>query len=383
MRGRRDLSAVMANAGSARMKKIIFDKCYAFSGDAELEELLAESLDLYADAGDREPEVNVRIGRAVPAYKPSSINPRVHETFERGMLTSFPTVDVYWERAGDDRLEVDVVIKPRRGIRRTVHKLLSMEYPREAEAFEQILHEFVLVPSVYFFKDVVPIHAASVAIGGSACLLAGTGGAGKSSAMLALRDSEDVGFVSDDIVVMSDTARVNGNMAWPKIYGYNCVGNAMKSEILAGRGWIDRAHFNIKNHVNSANVRRKMSPDRLYSRVESASVPLSRLYYVVRENVPEICVSELDLANAVEMTIAVISAEYSIFHDHLYWEKYNALATGRPAMLTMEEVTANWRRVLTTSLATAGRFKISVPFEVDHAVYQDSVTDIVVTGMAA
>ncbi|HKR76072.1 MAG TPA: hypothetical protein VJR95_05365 [Rhodanobacter sp.] len=363
------------------MKKIIFGKCYAFSGDESLEQLLAESLELYPDAGDREPEVSVRIGHAAITHAPSSINPKVHKTFEHGMLTSFPQVDVYWERTGDGHLQVEAVIKPRRGIRRAVHKLLSMEYPRGAEAFEQILHEFVLVPSVYFFKDVVPIHAASVMIGGNACLLAGTGGAGKSSAMLALRSNEDVAFVSDDIVIMSDTAHVNGNMAWPKIYGYNCIGNAMKSEILAGRGWIDRAHFNIKNHLNSANVRRKMSPDRLYRRVEPASVPLSRVYYVVREDVPEIRVSALELADAVDMTIAVISAEYSVFHDHLYWEEYNALATARPAMLTMAEVTANWRRVLAASFATVGCFKISVPFKVDHAIYQGSVSGLVIADM--
>ncbi|NMW24748.1 hypothetical protein HFP05_10345, partial [Rhodanobacter denitrificans] len=207
-------------------------------------------------------------------------------------------------------------------------------------------------------------------------------GAGKSSAMLALRSNEDASFVSDDIVVMSATARVHGNMAWPKIYGYNCAGNEMKSELLAGRGWIDRAHFNIKNRINSASVRRKMSPDRLYQRVESASAPLSRLYYVVREDVPGIRVSALDLANAVDMTIAVVSAEYSIFHDHLYWEKYNALATARTAMLTMDDVTANWRRVLSSSLAAVGCFKISIPLKVDHAIYQDSVTGIITSGMA-
>ncbi len=364
------------------MKKIIFGKCYAFSGDPELQPLLAESLSLYADAGAQEPAVNIRIGRAASAHAPASINPKVHKSYAHGMLTSFPRVDVYWERSGGERLEVEAVIKPRHGLRRTVHRLLSMEYSREAETFEQILHEFVLVPSVYFFKDVVPIHAASVTIAGNACLLAGTGGVGKSSAMLALRRNADVGFVSDDIVVLSDTARVNGNMAWPKIYGYNCIGNTMKSEILAGRGWIDRAHFNIRNRLNSASVRRKMSPDRLYRRVESASAPLSCLYYVVCEDVPEIRVSALDPASAVEMTIAVISAEYSIFHDHLYWEEYNALATARPAMLTMAEVTANWRRVLAKSLATVGCYKVSVPFKVDHAVYQDRVTDIIVAGMA-
>lgn len=365
------------------MKKIIFGKCYAFSCEADLDELLAESLDLYADAGSREPEVNIRFDRAIPPHKPSSINPRVHETFEHGMLTSFPSVDVYWKREGNDPLEVGVTIKPRSGIRRTIHKLLSMEYAQGAEAFEQILHEFVLIPSTYFFKDVAPIHAASVTVGGRACLLAGTGGIGKSSIMLALRRSENVGFVSDDIVVMSDTGRVNGNMAWPKIYGYNCISDAMKSEILAGRGWIDRAHFNIRNHMNSAHVRRKMSPDRLYRHVESASAPLCRLYYVVREDVPGLCVSELGLADAVDMTIVAVSAEYSVFHDHLYWEQYNALATDRPPMLTMEGVTSSWRRVLTTGFATAERFKISIPFKMDHAVYQDSVTDIVVTGMAA
>ncbi len=363
------------------MKKIIFGKCYAFSGEANLQALLAESLSLYADAGDREPEVSVRIGHALSVRRPTSINPKVHETFERGMLTSFPAVDVYWERSENGCLDVEVALKQRHGVRGAIHKLLSMEYSREAEAFEQTLHEFVLVPSVYFFDDVAPIHAASVTIGGSACLLAGTGGAGKSSALLALRRNEDAGFVSDDIVVMSSSARVHGNMAWPKIYGYNCAGNSMKSELLAGRGWVDRAHFNIKNRMNSANVRRKMSPDRLYHRVESASAPLSRLYYVVREDVPDIRVSTLGVANAIDMTIAVISAEYSIFHDHLYWEAYNALATARSPMLTMDEVTANWRRVLAASLTAVGCFKISIPFEVDHAIYQDRVTDIIVSGM--
>jgi len=104
---------------------------------------------------------------------------------------------------------------------------------------------------------------------------------------------------------------------------------------------------------------------------------------VVREDVPDIRVSALNLAHAVDMTIAVVSAEYSIFHDHLYWEEYNALATARTAMLTMDEVTANWRRVLSGSLASVGCFKISIPLKVDHAVYQDRVTGIITSGMAA
>jgi hypothetical protein len=365
------------------MKKIIFGKCYAFSCGASLQTPLAESLSLYADAAGHEPEVNIRIVDAVTSRRPAAINPRVHEVFEHGMRTVFPGIDIRWERSGGGRLDVEVAIRRRHGIRRVIHKLLSMEYARETEAFEQLLHELVLVPSVYFFDDMVPIHASAVTVGGNACLLAGTGGAGKSSAMLALRSHPGASFVSDDIVIMSDAGRVHGNMAWPKIYGYNCAGNRMKRELLAGRGWIDRLHFAIKNRLNPASVRRKMSPDRLYPRVDSASAPLSHLYYVVREDVPDIRLSRLSLANVVDMTIAVVSAEYSVFHDHLYWEKYNALATARPAMLAMDEVIANWRRVLSNGLAAAGCFKISIPLKVDHATYQERVTGIITSGMAA
>lgn len=366
------------------MKKIIFGRCYSFSGEANHQALLAECLTLYADAGDLDPEVEIRIAQAIPARKPSSINPRAHRKFSNGMLTSFPAIDVYWKRSGRGCLEVEVAFKPRHGIKRKIQKLLSVEYSSDVESFEQLLHEFVLVPSAYFFRDVAPMHAACITVNGRACLLAGTGGAGKSAAMLALRQNENVGFVSDDIAILSSaTSRVHPNMAWPKIYGYNCAGNSLKGEILAGRGWLDRAHFNIKSRINAAGVRRKIRPDRLYHHVESASVSPSRLYYVVREDVSDIRISHLGVASAIEMTIAVISAEYSIFHDHLHWEQYNALAIAQPAMLTMEEVVASWRLVLSAGLADVGCFKISLPFDVDQAVYRDSMVDILIADTVA
>jgi hypothetical protein len=52
-------------------------------------------------------------------------------------------------------------------------------------------------------------------------------------------------------------------------------------------------------------------------------------------------------------------------------------------MLAMDEVIANWRRVLSNGLAAAGCFKISIPLKVDHATYQERVTGIITSGMAA
>jgi len=380
MPARRDPSTVPLAAGRGRMKKIIFGKCYAFSGEAVHERHLAECLALYQDAGDAAPQVAIRIMHALPPRVPAAINPKSHRTFARGMLTSFPPADVYWGWSDDGCLEIDVALKVRQGVKHGIKKLLSTEFASELELLEKVLHEFVLVPSTYFFDDVAPIHAACVTVDGVACLLAGTAGVGKSAAMIALRQNHRVGFVSDDIVIASSAGpQVYANMAWPKIYGYNCNGDTLKGELLAGRGWVDRTQFRIKSRMDSASARRMIRPDRVYHHVESAPVALSRLYYVIREDVPGIRVAALDAANAVDMTIDVVRAEYSIFHDHLHWERYNALATGTAPMLTMDRVIANWRSALAKCFAGVACFKVSIPFDMDQLAYRAGMVGLIVT----
>ena len=44
-----------------------------------------------------------------------------------------------------------------------LRRVISMEFASELERFVQILHELILVPSTYFFDDIVPIHAAAIA----------------------------------------------------------------------------------------------------------------------------------------------------------------------------------------------------------------------------
>lgn len=368
------------------MKKLIFGKCYSFSGDVDHQVWLAESLALYADADNLESQVEVCISSEVVSGAPLAANPRFHRMLEDGMLTSFPAVDVTWRWSRSGCLMVDTVFKTRGGLKHRVKKLLSMEYANDVEYFEQLLHEFVLVPSTYFFSDLAPVHASCMTVDGVALLLAGTGGAGKSAAMLAMRTNERVSFVCDDIAIMStglsSRSMVHANMAWPKIYGYDCFGNELGDLILEGRGWVDRTHFRVKNWIDPAIVRRKIRPDHLYRGIEPMAAPASRLYYVVREGITGIHLSNLRVDNAIEMTLAVVGAEYSIFHDHLYWEKYNALATGRKAMLTMDDVVTNWRHVLSACFSTVSCFKVSVPFDMDHVTYRRSMVEIL-TGEVA
>lgn len=369
------------------MKKLIFGKCYSFSSEPEYWPCLEESLALYTDAGHTLSQVDVHITHEGASDMVVAINPRVHRKLEDGMLTSFPPVDVSWKWGEDGRLKVVAVLKTRDGLKRRVKKVLSMEYSTDVEYFEQVLHEFVLVPSIYFFDDLAPMHAACMTVDGVGYLLAGTGGAGKSAALLALGQNERVSFVCDDIAVMSvaieSRPMVHANLAWPKIYGYDCAGNDLETKLLQGRSWDDKTHYRIKNWIDPASVRRKIRPDRLYRKVEPVVASASRLYYVIRESVPDMGLSDLEVRNAVEMTIAVIGAEYSIFHDHLQWEKYNALATGRKAMLTMDEVVANWRAVLEKCLSSITCFKVGVPLWMDHATYRSRMIEMVMGGSAS
>jgi hypothetical protein len=361
------------------MKKMIFGKCYQFECAKEFVDLLAESLELYPDAAiDSAVDMDIYIEHKLPNNRALSINPKVHQKFQNGMLTAYGNAEILWSKPPSCPLQAVLVFKKSPRLwKRVILKQLSMEYSREVEVFEQILHELVFIPSVYFFDDLAPVHSAAVSICDKSVLLAGTGGVGKSSALLALRQNEHVGFISDDIVILAADGSVFGNMAWPKIYGYNCVGSNLKAEILEGRGLADRLHFEIKNKLNPAHVRRKMKPNQLFNIVKTGATQLSHLYYVVREDVSEISISELSLDTAVRMTANVMNSEYAHFHNHLYWEEYNAQALGKSAMLTMDEVTSNWDAVYTSGLSSVIRYKVSIPLDIDHVYYQHRIVDIV------
>lgn len=359
------------------MKKNIFGKCYQFSSEAEFEPLLAESLELYIDSEKSVVDVEVHIASKLPVTHPVSINPKLHQKFQNGMLTAYGNADIVWTKSSDSPLKVTLVLKKPAPVKRQIIKLLSMEFSRDVEIFEQVLHELVFIPSTYFFNDLALVHAAALSVNDKAILLAGTGGVGKSSALLALRNEPNVEFISDDISVISADGNIFGNMAWPKIYGYNCVGSKLKYEILAGRGLIDRLHFEIKNWLNPSKVRRKLKPNQLYKHVQANAAPISQLYYMCREDVKEMTVQEWPLDLVIDMNFAVMNTEYAMFHNHLHWELYNALVVGQKPMLEIKDVERHWRSVYANSLASVKRYKVSIPFEFDHIEYQQRIKGIV------
>ena len=359
------------------IKKNIFGKCYQFTSIREYKNLLEESVALYSNADDLNPDVEIHIDHTIRTDSPLSINPKIHKKLKNGMVTYFSQAVVFWSWDDSGCLKAEVRPIESTGLNRAINKFRSIEFPKRIETFEQILHELVLVTSVYFFSDIAPIHAASVKVKGKAFLFSGTGGAGKSSLLLALRRIEKITYLSDDITIVSDRGVAFGNMAWPKIYGYNCLGNNLKNEILANRGLIDSIHFNVRNRINPERVRRKIAPNKLYLYAESSGVTIDALYFLFRENVKKIKVSCLSIDDAIKMTISVMMAEYSVFHNFIRWEEFNSVATGTKPMLTINGVICVWRSIFIEAFSKINIFKVSLPFHIDNKEYQEKILKII------
>lgn len=361
------------------MKKQIFGKTYNFECESMFDALLNESLCLYPDSLENKTDVSISISSSLKEKKIISSNPDKYKKTNYGMINDFGLATVCWKNISLDSIDIDLVIYKKSKINKFLNRVKSIDYASEVERFEQILYELVLVPSVYFFDDIAPIHAASIVISGKTILLAGTGGVGKSGAMLSLRDCKDASFQSDDISIVSENSYAYGNMAWPKIYGYHCKGNNIIKEILFGRSFLDIIHFHIKNKINPARVRRKIRPEKLFRSVAAEKVPISSLVYIVKENVYNATISKLSLQDAVEMSVSVLHTEYSVFHNFIYWDNYNSIALGISPLITMKKVTNNLKDILRKSFKPINIFKLSIPLEISHSEYQRKIREVVLS----
>jgi len=360
------------------LKKKIFGRNFWFCSPPEYEGLLSESLALYDEATDPTPDVILDFSARGNQKAIISRNPKLMTRYEKGFSADFGVCSVEWDAINSSPLRVNIQLRKidYRSVLRRLRRLLSMEYSTEVERFEQILYELILVPTVYFLPGLALVHAASVGTEKGCVLLTGTGGVGKSSALLSAAENKEIAFISDDIAVIDEAGLVYANFAWPKIYGYNCVGNNMQQELMKGRGVVDKLHFSIRNKLNPSRVRRKIRPDRLFKKYIANGCPLKETLFLFRENVDGVQLESMSRDVAVRMISEVMSAEYYVLHKYLNWEAYNALGTGRTPLITMDGTIRKWEEVLDKALQTNIR-KMAIPLQIPHNEYQERVGGII------
>jgi hypothetical protein len=361
------------------MKKNIFGKNFEFTVCPDWTKELKESLELYPDDESGEVDVYVNIVDELEFSGMTSNNPKIFNRRSNGFQADFGVALVSWMRDSKSGvLEVAAAFKNpfKRSVRGFLRRARSMEFSTKVEWFEQVLHELVLVPTAHFFPDLAVVHAACVGSEEGCFLLTGTGGVGKSSAMLSVSGENDIGFVSDDIAILDKNGIVYPNFAWPKIYGYNCEGNNFSQVLLKGRGMFDRLHFFLRNRLNPNKVRRKIKPNDLFKKVFSKGVALKGVYFLFKESCDQIEVSELSSAEATRAAINVMNAEYQVFYKFIEWEEYNAILSGGAEFISMDEIRKNWSRIFDSAFLGIVK-KVAIPIGVDHHVYQHEIGTLI------
>jgi len=198
--------------------------------------------------------------------------------------------------------------------------------------------------------------------------------------MIAVAGMDGFSFISDDIAIVSDSGLVYGNMAWPKIYGYNCVANDMKSRVLKNRGIFDVAHFWLKNKIDPSSVRRKIKPNALFQNWHAGGNSLSNICFLFRTNVSDFELDVVSRETAVDMACHVMLAEYQVFHKYINWEEYNSQAAGLVPVLRMADILKKWRGIY-KNIFPDQVYVLRIPMNVAHAAYNKQIVKLI-TGFA-
>ncbi len=337
--------------------------------------VLAEELSLYPRGDEsRPPDIVIRY-QPVESSPRARINPRAHEEYEDGFLAHFQTGDVRFHVRGADLTGIDFYIPSSSTVVSALRKALDMQFSSRTERAGMIFHELVAVPAAHWMRDLAVVHASALSDrNGDVTLIGGTGGVGKTSLMLELCLHHEYRFVADDIAFVGADGRVRPNLAYPKIYAYNLEDNPdLTRRVLAGRRPIDRLQWSVHRRRGPQFVRRRLAPDRLFGAYSSQGGALKRYFVMVREDRPNIDISELDARDAAELSVSLMPPEYPQFYNHLHWHRYHRILAASEPSITASDVHGRWTSLLGTVFEQVECYVVSVPVSMDHQRFKSEM----------
>lgn len=359
--------------------RLIFGRPYriTISSDSYAAPEIFKSFELYPLVECSQPAFEIEFRKNLDQERlPLACDPQLFERHEDSFTFDFgPVVTRFYPNFNGHGKIVACLRPVRRDFIGVLKRVRHMEFPTLFDHTVQIVHELVLIPSTYMHPDLGLVHASCIARNGKAALFCGTGGVGKSSALLHLAENKSYEFVSDDICAISLSGAVFPNFAWPKIYGYNFSIPSAKESVFKAIGLASKIHLRARLAVNM-RVRRKVSPLALYDGLLADRARVSSVTFLKREKCTSPRIEEVSLASARDMGLSVMETEYTIFHRVLEWEKYNALAIRLSPFLTMDEVRKTWRAVYMSGLKNSSIKKISIPLSAQFVDFRDLIEEI-------
>lgn len=206
------------------------------------------------------------------------------------------------------------LIKPANAIHAFIQKIRNIEFSNREDRIGQILHEQVLVPAVLFDKNKILIHSSAVHFHNKTLLFGGYGGVGKTSLEMELCYHKQADFLADDFSVISNEGVIYPNLSFPKIYGYNVQGEHAIKELLVNKNHrLDKWHWFLNYKRSPDKVRRRVSPQKLYSHIKNMPLPVHAYFLLKKYEGEKIEARMLSTKEAASLTIEILKAELNEF----------------------------------------------------------------------
>jgi len=329
-------------------------------GDGLASKLLQKELSLY-EKTKSPPDILVSINDKLDGNNILAKNPLTHAEFENGFSCNFGPAIVTWIKKKDG-LYVNLTFDENRKSWRK--KLRSIQYTHPFENVGQVFHELVLIPTLFFFpEELTIIHGSALETEeNKAIVIAGTGGVGKTALELFLILGKKMKFLSDDMTIIDKNGYVWPNYAFPKIYGYNVLGDkSIEEKLLQNRGIFDKVQWSLIKKISPYRVRRRVNPYIFYNQQVSTGSKLSKLFILFRGKYTNFSIEDLSVNKAIEINLKIINSEYTTFLKHLYWHEVNRLLMGIKPIIDVESVLHKWYELQKGVLNNCRCYLVKIP----------------------
>lgn len=366
------------------MKFLIFGKVVEISINHKLQKQIEEDIQanfsLYPiPVKGKKSDIHITICNEFENIKIISQNPSIHLEITHGFIAKFMKYDVAYQFI-DGRLLVQIKLKTTNNkIIRYSRKINNIEYENIEGRISSIIHEIILVPATYFFDDFTLVHCFTFSKANKTIMVGGTGGSGKTSLGLEFCMNRGYKYVNDDIAVVHKSGLVWPNLAFPKIYGYNLVGNRkLKKMIFQNRNLADKLTWEIKySLLGSDKVRRKISPVTAFGSYQKEPVKLTGYYILSRVNEPEIRSDQLEHDKVAEVTSRIIQQEYFAFNNHVLWHEINCQINGTSPILKLSKIHEKMNKINYQIMRELSCKLIKIPIKINNAKYISEVTELI------
>ncbi len=373
----------MSEIKSLELRKTIFGKhvSLTINADKSIVDILKKELELYDSYNNNENhDLLIKVSYLMsPTDFPKLLlqNPNTHYEYAEGFGINYGSYMILW--FFQPKLKISLFFRKRRILRKLMEKfLLSYQFSTPEESIGQILHENILVPLTFFLKNIAPIHGSSVLIDGKYFLIfGGTGGSGKSSILLALKNTC---FISDDMLIVDENGKIYPNYSFPKIYAYNTIGNKKLERILMKNSTLlECINWTVRKKINPSKVRKRINPNLLWKICKINDIK-GGIYYVLNKGYYEkIHLEEISMKKAIDLTLKIMQTEYSIFFNHIIWHEYNRNLINLSPLLETEVILKRWGNIYKNFFQknNCKFYKVNIPITIHHNEFINNFLEII------